>query len=116
RVADGHAEDPAGRLHRLALFDAVRVAEDDGADRLFVEVQRQPNAAVFELEQFVYTTIRESADAGDAIADFGDATHGPRFERGLETLQVLLECGGDVVDAQYQFCHGCLMSPFGVRA
>ena len=44
RVADGHAEDAPGGLHRLAFLDAVGVAEDDGADRLFVEVQRQPDA------------------------------------------------------------------------
>ena len=115
RVADGHAEDAAGGLHGLALLDAVGVAEDDGADRLLVEVQRQPDAAVFELEQLVDAAIGQAADAGDAVADLGDAADGAGLERGLETLQVLLECGGDVAGAQREFCHGSLMSPFGVR-
>ena len=44
RVADGDGEDAAGRLDGLALLDAVGVAEDDGADRLLVEVQREADA------------------------------------------------------------------------
>ena len=58
RVADGDAEDAAGGLHGLALLDAVGVAEHHGADRLLVEVQRQPDGAVFELEQLVDAAVR----------------------------------------------------------
>src|SRR5207342_686153 len=64
-VADGNAEDATGCLHGLAFFDAVSVAEDDGADRLLVEVQCQADAAVFELEQFVDAAVGEATDAGN---------------------------------------------------
>ena len=52
-VADGHREDVAGGLDRLALLDVVAVAEDHGADRLLVEVQGEADGAVLELEQLV---------------------------------------------------------------
>ena len=43
-VADGHGEDAAGGLDRLALLDALDVAEHDGADRVLVEVQGEADA------------------------------------------------------------------------
>ena len=99
----------------LAFFDAVGVTENNGADRLLVEVQRQTHRAVLELEQLVDGAVRQATDAGDSVADLRDAPDGACLERGLETLQVLLECSSDVAGAQCEFCHGSLMSPFGVR-
>src|SRR5207253_2264518 len=39
RVTDGNFEQAAGRLHRVAFFNLEIVAEDDGADRIFFEVE-----------------------------------------------------------------------------
>ena len=38
-VAYRHRQDAAGCLHRLTLFDCVGVAENNGADRVLVEVE-----------------------------------------------------------------------------
>jgi hypothetical protein len=52
-VADGHREDLAGGLDGLALFDVVDLTEDHGADRVLVEVEREAQVPVLELEQLV---------------------------------------------------------------
>ena len=104
----GTREDAAGGLHGLAFLDAVGVAEDDGADRVLVEVQGQADGAVLELEQLVHGAVGQAADAGDAVADLGDAADGAGLERRLEALEVLLERRGDVAGGEGEFCHGCL--------
>ena len=52
-VADRDREDLAGAADRLALLDAGELAEDDDADLADVEVQREAERAVLELEQLV---------------------------------------------------------------
>ncbi len=72
-VADGHREDLAGGLDGLALLDGVDLAEDHGADRLLVEVEREADDAGLELEQLVDRGVGKARDAGDAVADLDDA-------------------------------------------
>ena len=110
-VADGHRQDAAGRLDRLALLDVVDVAEHDGADRELVEVQRQAHGAVFELEQLVHRGVGQPADAGDAVADFGDASDGAGLEGGREPFEVGLERRGDVGGRNGQLSHGGCLVP-----
>jgi hypothetical protein len=50
-VADGHFQQAAGRLDRVAFLDLEVVAEDDGADRVFFEVEDLAHRAVLELQQ-----------------------------------------------------------------
>ena len=88
-VADGHREDAAGRLDGLALLDLVDVAEHDGADRVLVEVEGEADGAVLELEQLVHGGVGQARDAGDAVADLGDAADGAGLERRREALEVL---------------------------
>ena len=90
RVADGHRQDATGGLHGLALFDGVGVAEHHRADRVLVEVEGEADRAVGELEQLVHAAVGQAGDAGDAVADFGDAPDGACLERGLEAFEVLL--------------------------
>ena len=104
-VADGHREDPAGRLDRLALLDVVDVAEHDGADRLLVEVEGEADGAVLELEQLVDGGVGQAGHAGDAVADLGDAADGAGLERRLEALEVLLERRRDVGGGEGEFSH-----------
>ena len=104
-VADGHREDAAGRLDGLALFDLVDVAEHDGTDRVLVEVEGEADGAVLELEELVHAGVGQAADAGDAVADFGDAADGAGLERGLETVEVLLERRRDVGGGDGQLGH-----------
>jgi hypothetical protein len=104
-VTDGHRQDAAGRLDGLAFFDLVHVAEHDGTDGVLVEVQRQADRAVFELEEFVHAGVGQAAHAGDAVADFGDAADGAGLERRLEAVEVLLERRRDVGGGDGQLSH-----------
>ena len=63
---------------------SVDVAEHDGADRVLVEVEGEADGAVLELEQLVDGGVGQAGDAGDAVADLGDAADGAGLERRLE--------------------------------
>ena len=73
---------------------------------VLVQVQRQPDRAVLELEQLVDRGVGEAGDAGDAVADLGHPPDGLGLQRGLEALEVLGEGGGDVVCGDGQLGHG----------
>ena len=90
----------------------VGVAEHDGADRVLVEVERETDRAVLELEQLVDGRVGQARHAGDAVADLGDAADGARLERGLEAVEVLLERRRDVGGGEGELSHVCV-SPTG---
>ena len=56
------------RRDRLALFDAAELAEDDGADLAHVEVEREAERAVLELQQLVGHGRGQALDLRDAVA------------------------------------------------
>ena len=72
-VADGDGEDLAGPLDLLALVDPAEVAEDDDADVGDVEVERDAERAVGELEQLVRHRRGQALDVGDAVTGVDDA-------------------------------------------
>ena len=61
------------RRDLLALLDAGELTEDDDADLADVEVQREAERAVLELEQLVGHGRGQALDVGDAVAGVGDA-------------------------------------------
>ena len=71
-VADRDREDLAGTADRLALLDAAELTEHDGADLADVEVQREAERAVLELQQLVGHGGGQALDARDAVAGLGD--------------------------------------------
>ena len=81
------------------------VAEHDGADRLLVEVEGEADGAVLELEQLVDRRAGQPGDAGDAVADLGDAADLLGFRRGGEVADVARERGGDVVGVDRELRH-----------
>jgi hypothetical protein len=72
-VADGDREDLAGALDLLALLDLGEVTEDDDADLVDVEVEREAQRAVLELQQLVGHRRRQALDVGDAVTGVADA-------------------------------------------
>ena len=72
-VADRHGEDLAGALDLLPLLDAAELAEDDDTDLVDVEVQRQAQGPVLELEQLVGHRRGQTLDVGDAVTGVDDA-------------------------------------------
>jgi hypothetical protein len=73
RVTDGHREDLAGAADLLSLLDPAVLTEDDDADLPHLEVQRETQRAVLELQQLVRHGARESLDLGDAVHRLQDA-------------------------------------------
>ena len=87
---------------------ALGVAEHDGADRLLVEVEREADRAVLELEQLVDGGVGQAADTGDAVADLGDAADGAGLDVGVEAVEVLLDRRRDVGSGERELCHVCV--------
>ena len=118
-VADRHREDVAGAADRLALLDAGRVAEDDGADLAGVEVEREAEHAALELEQLVGHRGVQALDAGDAVADLGDGADLLAGGLGAVRRDVLLDRRPDVLRADAELRHlrvPALWSRGGARA
>ena len=72
RLADRHRHDAAGALDLIAFLDLLVVAEEHGADVVLLEVERQADDVVRELEQLARHDPLEAVDAGDAVADGDD--------------------------------------------
>ncbi len=83
----------------------LAVAEDDRADRVLVEVERQADGAALELEQLVDGRVGQARHPGDAVAHLEHATDLGGLELGLEAGQVLLQCRGDVGGVDGEFSH-----------
>ena len=77
-LADRHGHDALGAPDLVAFLDLGRLAEQHGADRVLLEVERHAHHAVGQLEQLAGHAFLEAVDAGDAVthgqhrADLGD--------------------------------------------
>src|SRR6266545_3429165 len=74
RVPDRFRQHPAGALDPLALLDTGGVAEHHDADLAHIEVQRDTEGAVVELQQLVGHRRGQPLDVGDAVTRVGDDT------------------------------------------
>ena len=73
RIAYWHRKNAAGGTNGRALFHRCRVfaiADDNGADRVFVEVEGETNGAAFELEELVHADIGKTRHASNTVAHF----------------------------------------------
>ena len=70
--ADGNGEELAGGLDFVAFFEEGDVAEDDAADFVFFEIERDANGAAGELHHLVIHDLGEAVDFGDAVGDGAD--------------------------------------------
>ena len=73
RVADRDLEQRAGALDGVALDDLLPVAEQHRADVVGLEVEREPDDVVGQLEHLERHRVLEAVDARDAV---GDREHG----------------------------------------
>src|SRR5208283_1445492 len=83
--SDRRARDLARSKHALAGLDGPARVEQDGADALGFERERESELAALESEQLVELDLRQAGDEGDAVGEALDAPHGfdPRAEVGL---------------------------------
>ena len=98
RVADRDLEQAVRALDRVALDDLLPRAEEHGADVVGLEVQREADHVMRQLEHLEGHAVLEAVDAGDAVTDRQD---GPDLGQvgltGVEALDAGLEDGGDLV-------------------
>ena len=104
-VAHRDRQDPSGLLDSVALFDLLGLAEHDGADRVLVEVQRQPERPAFELQQLVDGCLRQPRHPRDPVTDLEDTSDPRLLERGAETADVLPQRLGDLIGVDGQLSH-----------
>src|SRR6478672_1192272 len=105
-VAGGDREALARALDGMALLDAREVTEDDDADLVDVEVQREAERAVLELEQLVGHGRGQTLDVSDAVTGVGDAADlfaGGRA--GLVGLDERVQCVADLLRTDRKLRH-----------
>ena len=114
-VTDGDGEDLAGAADLLALADVLGVTEDDAADLADVEVQRDAEHAVAEVEQLVGHGRVQTLDPRDAVTGVDDPAHlGLVGLVGLVARDETLEGAADLVGTDGQLRHdGSLLSLVG---
>ena len=96
-LADGHVDDAARGLDRVAFLDRGGVAEQDRADRLFLEVEGDAHHPVGELEQLGRQGAVEPIDLGDAVPDLDDGPDITGLDARLERIDGGLDDAGDLV-------------------
>ena len=102
RVTHRYGEQPAGALHLVPLSDLQVVAENDHADRVLFEIERQADDPAGELDHFACHHAREAPDAGDAVAHLKHAADLPDVDARLVADDFLAKNGCDFVG---QVCH-----------
>src|ERR1700723_4123942 len=98
-LADGHFDNRACALDRLAFFDLAVRTEDHDADIVDFEVERHAFDAAFELDHFAGLHIVEAVDAGNAVADRQYLADFRDLGLLAEILDLLLEDRGDFCGA-----------------
>ena len=95
-IADGDARDAAGPPDGLALPDVLPLAEEGGADIVLLQVEREADDAVLELEHLHRDRVLEPVEAGDSVADLQDGADLGQVRLDLEVFDSLLEDRGDL--------------------
>ena len=93
----GHRQDAARALHGLPLADVDVGAEDDDADRVLLEVQREAERPVLEFDHLARHRVPETVGAGDAVADLEHGADLVDAEVDVEGLDLLPDDRADLV-------------------
>src|SRR5262249_54507350 len=68
-LADGPRKQPARRPNRVAFLDAQVIAENDRADRVFLQIHDLADLAVLELHHLAGHGVGQAVDLRHAVAD-----------------------------------------------
>src|SRR3954447_7944660 len=97
-LADRDLEQAVGALDRVALDDLLPLAEQHGADVVGLEVERQADDVMRQLEHLERHAVLQAVDARDAVADREDGPDlGQLRAARVEPLDAALEDAGDLV-------------------
>src|SRR5207247_10008097 len=95
RIADRRFEHAPGGFDGVAFLDLQIIAEDDGADGIFFEVEDLSHRAAFELEQLPGHRALQAVDARDPVADFDDSADFANREPLLDVGDLALQNAGN---------------------
>ena len=98
-LADRHARDAPRTTHRLPLLHVLPVSEQRRSDVVLLEVQRDADDAVVELEHLHGDGALEPVDAGDAVAHLEHSADLGEVGLDGEVFDALLEDRGDLFRA-----------------
>src|SRR5665213_396166 len=105
--AHRHFENAPRALDGVAFGDLLVFAQHDGADRIALEVERQPVRVAREFEHLALHRVRQSVHAADAIGDRYDGALRALLRAGVQVLYPGLDEFADFGRVQL---HGGLMS------
>ena len=97
RGAHGDLDDLAGAPDLLAFRDLARLPEEHHADVVFLEVERQAEQVVTEVEQLPGHGLVEAVDARDTVADRQDRADLGDVDRLLVARELPFQDFGDFV-------------------
>src|SRR5690606_24392913 len=89
--ADRHFEDATGAFALLAFGDTEVIAENDGADRVALEVQRHAVAAAVEFDHLTVHDVGEAVDTHDTVRYGNDGALVLGLRRHIELVDALFD-------------------------
>ena len=109
---DRDPDDLAGPGHPRSRLDGLAVIEQDGADRVGIEGQRETHAPPVEAKELVEAAVRQTGDESDSVADAFDAAHRLGLRREIDMGDGLAAARqprvgelGVVVSLKQRLCH-----------
>ena len=88
--ANRHFENTAGGLYRVAFRNVLVVTEDNRADRVVLEVQREAERVAGEFEHLAVAGIGEAVNTRNTVRYGNDRTDVARFRSRIEILDSFL--------------------------
>ena len=108
--ADRHVEDAARALDGVAFGDVLVGAQDHRADRVALEVQREAERVVRELEHLALHRVGQAVDAADAVGDRHHRALRAHFRAPVSRFWILLLISSLISDG-----FNCMVSSLSPR-
>ena len=89
RVTNRNLSNPARCTNLSALSNRLVVAQDNGSDRVLLEVQGHAEGAVAKVQQLTSHCLRQPVNPGDAVANFDNRTHIRRTYRLIKAANLV---------------------------
>src|SRR5690606_19276665 len=94
--ANRHFQNAAGGLHRIAFGDVAVFAQNNGTDRVTLEVQRETKGVVGKFEHFALHHVGQTVNTGDAVGYRNHGALGADVGRRAQTLDAALQQFADL--------------------
>ena len=89
--ADWNFENPARRFHDVAFGDMLVIAENDGPDRIPLEIQSQPEGVAREFNHLAVLHVTQTVNSRDAVCQCDYRAYITRFRSAVEVSDALFD-------------------------